>query len=78
VLVCLGATAAQALLRSDFKVSIEHGQLITTSLAPQAIATIHPSSILRQRTPADRQREMSRLTDDLRVVADLLKKSPRS
>src|SRR4030095_9908292 len=36
VLVCLGATAAQALLRSDFKVSIEHGQLITTSLAPQA------------------------------------------
>jgi DNA polymerase len=50
VLVCLGATAAHALLRRDFKVSIERGRLIESPLAPYALATVHPSSILRQPT----------------------------
>ena len=73
VLVCLGATAAQALLRSDFKVTVEHGRTVKTAWAPHAVATVHPSSILRQRTPEERRREMSRFIADLNVVAGLLK-----
>ena len=72
VLVCLGATAAKALLGRDFKVSVQHGEDVTTSLAPHAVATVHPSSILRQRTPEDRHREMDRFVEDLKVVASLL------
>jgi DNA polymerase len=72
VLVCLGATAAQALLGPTFKVTVQRGIDIATALAPHAIATVHPSSILRQHTSEDRHREMARFTDDLRVVAGLL------
>jgi uracil-DNA glycosylase len=72
ILVCLGATAAQALLGRDFKVSLQRGQVIATPLAPNALATVHPSSILRQATPEDRRREMDRFIADLKVVAKLL------
>jgi len=72
VLVCLGATAAQALLGRSFRVTRERGKLVPSILAPHAIATVHPSSILRQQTSEDRRREMKRFTDDLRVVARLL------
>jgi uracil-DNA glycosylase family protein len=72
VLVCLGATAAQALLGRNFKVSLQRGQVVLTTLAMHAVATVHPSSILRQQSPEDRQREMDRFTADLRVVARLL------
>jgi uracil-DNA glycosylase family 4 len=54
VLVCLGATAAQALLGRDFKVTTQRGRRIDTDLADHAVATIHPSAILRQQTPEDR------------------------
>ena len=74
VLVCLGATAAQALLGRSFRVTRERGQLVPSSLAPHAVATVHPSSILRQQTSEDRRREMKLFTDDLRVVARLLSK----
>src|SRR5438270_13851268 len=47
VLVCLGATAAQALLGRDFRVSRQRGELVDSPLAPNAIATVHPSSTLR-------------------------------
>jgi len=77
VLVCLGATAAQALLRRDFKVTVEHGLMIETAWAPHAVATIHPSSILRQRTPEERHRAARHLTADLKVVAKLIKSPPR-
>lgn len=72
VLVCLGATAAQALLGRVFRVTRERGKLVPSPLAPHALATVHPSSILRQRTSEDRRREMKLFTDDLRVVAHLL------
>jgi uracil-DNA glycosylase family protein len=72
VLVCLGATASQALLGRDFKVSIQRGQVIPTPLGANAVATIHPSSILRQKSAEDRHREMDRFTTDLKVVAELL------
>jgi uracil-DNA glycosylase family protein len=72
VLVCLGATAAQALLGRQFRVTVDRGKLVSSPLAPRALTTVHPSSILRQRTREDRQREMERFTADLRVVAGLL------
>jgi len=77
VLVCLGATAAQTLLRKNFRVTVEHGRVIETALAAHAVATIHPSSILRQRTSAERRRAESLFITDLKVVAGLLKSSLR-
>jgi uracil-DNA glycosylase len=72
VLVCLGATAAQALLSPDFRVTKDRGLEIPSRLAPHAMATVHPSSILRQQTSEERHREMERFTDDLRIAARLL------
>ena len=72
ILVCLGATAAQALLGPEIRVTKDRGKLIPSHLAPKAIATVHPSSILRQQTSEDRHREMALFTDDLRVVARAL------
>src|SRR5438445_12064699 len=72
VLVCLGATAAKALLGRDFKVSVQRGQVLPSNFAPHAVATVHPSSILRQLTSEDRGREMNRFVADLKVVAGLL------
>jgi len=74
IVVCLGATAAQALLGPKIRVTRDRGVLIPSRLAPEggAIATVHPSSILRQQTSEDRQREMEHFIDDLRVVAKLL------
>src|SRR5919206_1186491 len=47
VLVCLGATAAQALLGREFRVSQQRGQFIQSPWARYVMATVHPSSILR-------------------------------
>ncbi|HEY8670793.1 MAG TPA: uracil-DNA glycosylase family protein [Terriglobales bacterium] len=47
ILICLGASAAQALLGRDFRVSQQRGKLIKSELAPRVAATVHPSSILR-------------------------------
>ena len=72
VLVCLGATAAQALLDKEFRVSQQRGRVVETNLAPHAVATVHPSSILRQPTTDRRHKEMDRFVADLKVVAGLL------
>ena len=72
VLVCLGATAARALLGRDFRVTVDRGRPVESALAPHALATIHPSAILRQRSPEEREREMARFTADLHVAAALL------
>lgn len=77
VLVCLGATAAQALLGRDFKVSTMSGEVVETRFAKHAVATVHPSSILRQRTPEDRARAMELFTAHLGIVARLLSDRPR-
>ena len=73
-IVCLGATAAQALLGRQFKVSVQRGQFVPSPLAPLVLATVHPSSILRARDDDARRDEMQRFTGDLRVVADALKR----
>jgi len=72
VLVCLGATAAQALLGKKFKVTQERGKLVASPLAPRVIATVHPSSILRAPDDEARHLEMRRFVEDLRRVAEAL------
>jgi len=72
VLVCLGATAAQALLGRQFRVTKQRGTWVDSPLAPHVTATIHPSSILRQRTDEDRHREMKSFVADLKLVASVL------
>ncbi len=69
VLVCLGATAAQALLGKTFKVSKQRGTIVASSLAPIVTATIHPSSILRAPDEDGRREEMRRFVEDLKKVA---------
>jgi DNA polymerase len=72
VLVCLGATAAQALLGKAFRVTQSRGELVDSPLAPYVTATIHPSAILRQQDDESRRAELAAFVDDLRKVAALL------
>jgi uracil-DNA glycosylase len=69
VLVCLGATAAQALLGKSFRVSHQRGARVPSPLAPVVMATVHPSSILRASDEATRREEMRRFVEDLKKVA---------
>ena len=71
VLVCLGATAAQALLGRDFRVSRQRGELVDSDLAENVIATVHPSSILRA-DDETREMEYRELVGDLEKVAALI------
>jgi len=75
VIVCLGATAAQALLGSQFRVSKDGGKFIESDLAPYIIATVHPSAILRAPDDETRHEQKRRFIDDLKKVADVLSKS---
>jgi len=72
VLVCLGASAAQALLGKDFRVTRDRGKLIPSDLAPNVIATVHPSSILRARDDESRQSQLESFIDDLKFVAQVV------
>lgn len=69
VLVCLGATAAQALLGKNFRVSVDRGKFVPSPLAPHVMATVHPSSILRAQGDDTRHREMDLFVRDLAKVA---------
>jgi uracil-DNA glycosylase len=72
VIVCLGATAAQSMLGSSFKVTQRRGELIPYSLAPYIAATVHPSSILRAQDDQSRHHEMALLIEDLKTIAAAL------
>lgn len=72
VIVCLGATAAKALLGRDFRVTMRRGEFIKSSLAPYVMATVHPSSILRAPDEDTRHQEMLRFIDDLRKISELV------
>ncbi|HEX7173229.1 MAG TPA: UdgX family uracil-DNA binding protein [Candidatus Limnocylindria bacterium] len=71
LIVCLGATAAQALLGREFRVTRDHGRLLDSDLGP-AVATIHPSAILRARDDA-RDEAYGGFVEDLRAVAALVR-----
>jgi uracil-DNA glycosylase len=74
VIVCLGATAAQALLGPQFKVTKQRGQFIESTLAPYIMATVHPSAILRAPDDKTRHEEKRKFIDDLKRVARVLRK----
>jgi uracil-DNA glycosylase family protein len=74
LIVCLGATAAQSLLGSKFKITQSHGEIQEAEGLPPIIATLHPSAILRARTDEDRQRNTAIFLQDLRKAKDFLQK----
>ena len=72
VVVCLGATAAQALLGRQFRVSQQHGEFVPSPLAPYVAATVHPSSILRAPDDDARRATRRQFTEDLKHIATVL------
>lgn len=76
VVVCLGATAAQALLGSGFKVTRERGRFVASPLGPVVLPTVHPASLLRAPDPETRARELARFVADLARVAARLARGP--
>jgi uracil-DNA glycosylase family protein len=68
VIVCLGATAAQALLGPQFRLTKHRGEVFPTEYGP-VTATIHPSAILRMPEPEAREAEVASLKADLRAAA---------
>lgn len=72
VVVCLGATAAQALLGKDFRVTQSRGRPMPSEWARVVVATVHPSSILRAPDPEAREAQLEAFIDDLRIVARLI------
>src|SRR6202050_1216369 len=65
IIVCLGATAAQALLGRDFRVTQHRGEFVKSDLAPHVMATVHPSSILRAPDEATREDEMKKFIAEI-------------
>jgi DNA polymerase len=73
MVVALGATAAQALMGKDFRITKSRGEIFRdTPYASWLMATVHPSSILRAPSPADRESAYQAFVEDLRVAAHAL------
>jgi uracil-DNA glycosylase family protein len=72
VVVCLGATAAQALLGRNFRLTLNHGQFFEHPWASYVTAALHPSAILRAPDEDERHSQFRQLVDDLRSVAEIL------
>ena len=71
-ILCLGATAAQALFGKDFRVTQHRGERLESPLAPFVTATVHPSSILRAPDEQTRHLEMQRFIQDLKKIAEVV------
>lgn len=76
VIVCLGATAARALLGKEFRVTRQRGQFVRSPLAPLVMATVHPSSILRAPDDRTRRQERQLFVEDMERVAQALQSLP--
>jgi len=72
VIVCLGATAAQALLGPKYRLTKERGRFVEHRLAPLVTATIHPSAVLRAPDAEQRHEEYRKFVADLKAVRNLL------
>ena len=72
VIVLLGATAAQAILGKDFRVTQHRGELLASAMGPPVMATVHPSSILRAPDDETRHSEMRRFTAEMKKIAQVL------
>ena len=77
-IVCLGSTAAQAVIGPKFRVSVQRGELVQSPLAPVVTATVHPSSILRAPTDEGRRAETQRFIDDLKKIRAAIEASSSS
>ena len=73
ILVLLGATAAQAVLGKQFRVTRDRGKVIDSPFGAKALATVHPSSILRAYDDTTRRQEMEHFIDDLKIVAKFIR-----
>ena len=71
ILVCLGATAAQAVLGKQFRVTQDRGKILPSPFGPRVMATVHPSSILRAPDEETRRLEMQRFIEDLRTLRNI-------
>jgi DNA polymerase len=69
IIICLGATAAQALLGKEFSVMRQRGKFVPSPLAPRVIATVHPSSILRAQDDESRREQKQAFIRDLTIAA---------
>ncbi|HEY8427915.1 MAG TPA: UdgX family uracil-DNA binding protein [Sandaracinaceae bacterium] len=73
VMVLLGATAARAILGPQFRITRERGVIVERPGRPAALATWHPSAILRQAEREDRARMRNELVADLEVAQRYLR-----
>src|ERR1044072_7085089 len=69
LVVAMGATAAQAMFGPGFRVTRERGKVLSSKLAPRVLATVHPSSLLRQPDEESREREYKHFVADLRAAS---------
>jgi DNA polymerase len=76
VIVCLGATAGQALFGNSFSVTRERGRFLASPHAPFVLATLHPSALLRIREADARHAAFERFVADLSLVRDAQRESP--
>ena len=73
ILVCLGATAAQSVMGPHFRLMAQRGQLLSSPLAKQTLATIHPSAVPRAPDSEGRTAAYGMLVADLKVVAKAIR-----
>src|SRR4051794_40016277 len=72
VIVCLGSTAAKAVISKDFKVSVQRGAFVESALAPHVFATLHPSALLRLREDEEREAAFNAFVKDLSLIRKAL------
>jgi DNA polymerase len=73
VIVCLGATAAQSVMGSQFKLMAQRGRVLASPLSEKVVATIHPSAVLRAPDTEGRRAAYEMLVNDLKVVAKAMR-----
>ena len=73
IVVCLGATAAKALLGGQFRITAQRGQFLATRWSPRTIATFHPSAVLRAESVEHKEEVYAALVNDLKRVAEVLR-----
>ncbi len=78
VIICLGATAAQALLGKEFSVMRQRGKFVASDLAPYVMATVHPSSILRAQDDNSRRQQKQAFIEDLKAAATQIRRLPKA
>ena len=71
-IICLGSTAAQAVIGPKFRVSVQRGEFVKSDLAEYVTATVHPSSILRAPTDEARRAERAKFVEDLKKIRAVL------